>query len=74
MRVIYCRLYSLLVVGLAWLLVAAFGLGTIPGLLLLGTGGAAFARKHRRLMDLAAGVLLIGMALSVGIDAAQALM
>jgi len=54
-------------------LIAAFGLGTMPGLLVLGTGGAAIARRHRRLADLLAGVLLVGMAISVGVDAAQAL-
>lgn len=51
------------------LLVAAFGAGTVPGLLLLGTGGAAFARRHHKLTDLLAGLLLIGMALSIGVDA-----
>lgn len=55
------------------MLVAAFGLGTVPGLLILGTGGAALARRHRRLADLLAGVLLIGMAISIGVDAVQAL-
>ncbi len=55
-------------------LVAAFGLGTIPGLLVLGTGGAALARKHRRLADILAGLVLIGMAVSLGVDAVTALL
>lgn len=55
------------------LMVAAFGLGTIPGLLILGTGGATFARKHRRLADILAGLLLVGMAVSMGVDALGAL-
>jgi hypothetical protein len=55
------------------LMVAVFGLGTTPGLLILGTGGAAFARKHRRLADILAGVLLVGMAVTLGADAVGAL-
>lgn len=55
------------------LLVAAFGLGTLPGLLLLGTSGAAIAQRHRKLADLLAGVLLIGMAASIALDAIGAL-
>ncbi len=50
-------------------LTLAFGVGTLPGLLLLGTGVAAFARRHRRLFELLAGVLLVGMAISLGLDA-----
>ena len=55
-------------------LVAAFGVGTIPGLLLLGTGGAAWARRHQRWADLLSGLILIAMALSVGLDGLQALL
>lgn len=55
------------------LLALAFGLGTVPGLALLGTGAAAVARRHRRLADLLAGVLLVGMAASLGVDAVRAL-
>jgi sulfite exporter TauE/SafE len=55
------------------LLALAFGLGTVPGLLVLGTGAAAVVRSHQRLADLLAGVLLLGMAASIGIDAARSL-
>ncbi|MBW2455311.1 MAG: sulfite exporter TauE/SafE family protein [Deltaproteobacteria bacterium] len=51
----------------------AFGLGTLPGLLLLGTLAAGFARKHARLFDLLAGLLLLGMGGSLAIDALFAL-
>jgi uncharacterized protein len=47
----------------------AFGLGTTPGLLLLGTGFAAVARRHRRASDLLAGVLMIYMAAQLAIKA-----
>lgn len=50
------------------LLVGAFALGTLPGLLLLGTGAAPFFRKYQRVADLLAGILLIAMALSIGLD------
>lgn len=48
----------------------AFAGGTLPGLLALGTGASALARRHRRLFDLLAGLLLVGMAARVGVDAA----
>ena len=56
------------------LLVAAFGAGTVPGLLLLGGGGAAFARRHARTADLLSGVLLVGMAVRVAVDGIVALL
>ena len=40
----------------------AFGLGTLPGLLLLGTGLAVVARRYRRHSDLLAGVVMIAIA------------
>ena len=52
----------------------AFGLGTLPGLLLLGTLAASFARKHGRVFDLLAGLLLVGMGGSLAIDAVLALL
>jgi hypothetical protein len=54
-------------------LTLAFGLGTVPGLALLGTGAAALARRHGRLADILAGMLLVGMAVSLGVDAARTL-
>jgi sulfite exporter TauE/SafE len=46
--------------GGLWLLV--FGLGTAPALLVLGVGASGFFRRHRRLSDLLAGMLMVGMA------------
>jgi len=54
-------------------LLGAFGLGTLPGLLLLGTAAAGLARRHRRVFDLLAGVLLVGMAAALLADLLAAL-
>jgi sulfite exporter TauE/SafE len=43
-------------------LTLSFGLGTLPGLLILGTGLAPLIRRYRRHSDMLAGVLMIGMA------------
>lgn len=56
------------------LLVAAFGAGTLPGLLLLGTTAANLIRKHRALSDVLAGALMVGMAVDLGAAALQALL
>ncbi len=42
-----------------------FGMGTLPGLLLLGTAASGIVRNHRRLFDLLAGMIMILMALSL---------
>jgi sulfite exporter TauE/SafE len=44
------------------LLVLAFGVGTAPGLLLLGTGVATIVRRYRRQSDVIAGILMLAMA------------
>jgi hypothetical protein len=44
------------------LLVLAFAAGTVPGLLTLGTGVAAFVQRHRRISELIAGILMLFMA------------
>jgi len=44
------------------LLVFVFALGTIPGLLLLGTGASGLARRYQKHSDLLAGLLMIYMA------------
>jgi hypothetical protein len=49
--------------------VLAFGLGTTPGLLLLGTGLAAVLRRYRRASDLVTGALMIFMAVQLAIKA-----
>jgi sulfite exporter TauE/SafE len=51
----------------------AFGLGTLPGLLLLGTGASVMARRYRRHFDLFSGMLMIGMAASLILDGVAAL-
>jgi sulfite exporter TauE/SafE len=43
-------------------LVLAFAAGTVPGLLLLGTGVSAVVRRYRRPSDIIAGVLMLYMA------------
>jgi sulfite exporter TauE/SafE len=56
------------------LLVVAFGLGTLPGLLILGTAASGFLKRHRAMSDILAGVLMIGMAVSLGLDVLQSLL
>jgi hypothetical protein len=48
--------------GTGTLLVLAFAAGTVPGLLLLGTGVSAIVRRYRRPSDIIAGVLMLVMA------------
>jgi hypothetical protein len=48
--------------GTGALLVLAFAVGTVPGLLLLGTGLSAIVRRYRRPSDMIAGVLMLVMA------------
>jgi sulfite exporter TauE/SafE len=55
------------------LMTFAFGLGTLPGLLILGTGISVVARRYRRHCDLLSGVLMVAMALNLGLDAAAAI-
>jgi sulfite exporter TauE/SafE len=52
--------------GARWAL--AFGLGTLPGLLVLGTGAGAFLRHYRRQSEMVTGLLMIGMAVSLAVD------
>jgi sulfite exporter TauE/SafE len=47
-------------------LVMAFAAGTVPGLLLLGTGFSAVAKRYRRASDLLSGALMLLMALDMG--------
>jgi len=55
------------------LMVGAFGLGTLPALLVLGTAASRLARRHIRLSNLLSGVLMIGMGAMIGVDAFVAL-
>jgi len=56
------------------LLVLAFAAGTVPGLLLLGTGVAAIVRRYRRPSDIIAGILMLYMAAMLVRKAFQALL
>jgi sulfite exporter TauE/SafE len=55
------------------LLVLAFAVGTLPGLLLLGTGLSAIVRRYRRPSDIIAGILMLYMAATLVRKALQAL-
>jgi hypothetical protein len=54
------------------LLLTAFGIGTLPGLLLIGTGASALARRYQHHSDIIAGLLMIAMGLSLGLKAITA--
>jgi hypothetical protein len=54
--------------------VLAFAGGTVPGLLLLGTGVAAIVRRYRRPSDIVAGILMLYMAAMLVRKAFQALL
>jgi sulfite exporter TauE/SafE len=54
-------------------MVFAFALGTVPGLLLLGTGASGFARRYQSHSDILAGLLMIYMAAELAVKAFSAL-
>ena len=51
------------------LLLFAFAMGTLPGLLLIGSGVSGLFRKYRQHSEILSGVLMIGMGLSLAADA-----
>lgn len=51
----------------------AFGIGTLPGLLLLGTGLSVLARRYRRHSDLLAGIVMAAVAGRLLVDGILAL-
>jgi len=55
--------------GIGALWAALFGAGTLPGLLLLGTGAATLWRRFRAEADLLAGLIMIGMAVALLVEA-----
>jgi uncharacterized protein len=55
------------------ILLLAFAVGTLPALLALGLGASSLARRFRRHLDILSGMLMIGMAASLAMDALQAL-
>ena len=50
-------------------LVFSFGIGTLPGLLVLGTGGAGIIRRYRVQSEILAGLLMIAMAARLAVGA-----
>ncbi len=56
------------------LLLLVFGLGTVPGLFLIGTGASGFVRRYRQISDLLSGMLMIGIGVSLAADALQAIL
>jgi hypothetical protein len=54
-------------------MVLAFGIGTLPGLILVGAGASSIARRYRKHSDVLSGILMILMALSISADTLQAL-
>jgi sulfite exporter TauE/SafE len=55
------------------MMLAAFGLGTLPGLLVVGTAASRLMTRYRALSDVLAGVLMVAMAVDLGADVLQAL-
>lgn len=49
----------------------SFGLGTAPVLLIVGLGAAQFFRRYRRASDVLAGILMIGMAVTIAVRIAK---
>lgn len=58
-------------IGAGAVLTAAFGAGTLPGLLLVGGGASAVARRYRKHSDILSGILMIAMSLELAADAVQ---
>jgi len=54
-------------------MVLTFALGTVPGLLLLGSGASGFARRYQSHSDILAGLLMIYMAAELAVKAFSAL-
>lgn len=55
-------------------MVFAFALGTVPGLLLLGTGASGLARRYQAHSDILAGLLMIFMAAELAVKAFSAIL
>jgi hypothetical protein len=56
------------------MLTLVFAAGTLPGLLLLGSGLSRIAVKYRRVSDILSGMIMIGMAASLLADACGAIL
>jgi len=55
-------------------MVFIFALGTVPGLLLLGTGASGLARRYQAHSDILAGLLMIFMAAELAVKAFSAIL
>ncbi len=55
-------------------MVFLFALGTVPGLLLLGTGASGLARRYQAHSDILAGLLMIFMAAELAVKAFSAIL
>jgi len=56
------------------LFLLAFGLGTLPGLLLIGTGASVLSRRYRQHFDIGSGMLMIWMATTLLVDGITAIL
>jgi sulfite exporter TauE/SafE len=59
--------------GIGALLLLSFGLGTLPGLLLLGTGFSKLFRRNQNSMNMLAGLVMIAMAVRMMIKSLPAI-
>lgn len=50
-------------------LLFAFAMGTLPGLLLIGTGASRLFQKYRKHSEILSGILMMGMCFSLAADA-----
>lgn len=53
------------------LMALIFGLGTLPGMLAVGVGAAVFLNRFRRLADILAGLVMLGMAVILLVKALE---
>lgn len=53
-------------------MLASFGFGTVPGLILMGSAASGLMRRYSRYSDILAGMTMIAMAASLAADALQA--
>ncbi len=59
----FARVFAVGSLPIAAVMILCFGAGTLPALLFLGTTASKLVRKHRKLSDILAGILMIFMGL-----------
>jgi len=72
----YAAFARILDAGSPWsagILVLAFGLGTLPGLLIIGTSASVLFRRYRKYMEVISGVIMVAMAIKLVVKAVTAL-